>query len=255
LSQDSWPAQYLLRFDDLCPTMDRGCWERFPPLLARFGIRPILAVVPENHDPDLKRGAPHEGFWEEMRALEAGGATIGLHGYRHDCTAAGRSLIPVHAKTEFAGVDRQTQREWIRAGLTILRSQRLRPQMWVAPRHGLDLATLAVLREEGVGVISDGFAARPFREHGLIWIPQQLWGPMEKKSGLWTICLHANAVTDQAVFGLEQFLKRCGPRFTSVDRVLAEWPIGERSLGDRLFHERTVMRIRWSRTIRRWRKA
>jgi len=231
--------------------MDRRRWDRFLPLLKTFDIQPILAVVPENRDPDLVRDAPHKDFWVEMRALEAAGATIGLHGYRHVCAAVGRSLIPMHAKTEFAGVERELQREWIHAGLTILRAHGLRPQMFVAPRHGLDLVTLAVLQEESIGLVSDGFAERPFREQGLIWFPQQLWGPREKESGLWTICLHGNVATDQDVAGLERFLMRFGAQFTSVDRVLAEWKIAERSLGDRLFHDWTVLRIRCSRMIRR----
>ena len=76
-------AQYLLRFDDLCPTMDQARWARFAALVARFKVQPILAVVPDNRDPELERDSPDEGFWEQMRALEDSGAAIGLHGYRH----------------------------------------------------------------------------------------------------------------------------------------------------------------------------
>lgn len=244
------PAQYLLRFDDLCPAMDRAAWERFLPLIRRFGIKPILAVVPENRDAELERGPADAGFWDEMRGLQAEGATIGLHGYRHLCEATGRSLIPPHRKTEFAGVAEPVQREWIAAGLEILRGHGLEPRIWVAPRHGFDRATLAALRDEAVEIISDGFAARPFREQGAVWIPQQLWGPAQRRSGLWTICVHANSATDQAVGELEDFLGLFGAQFTSVDRVLAEWPIRERSVGDRWFHTRTAWRM-WLRRLRR----
>jgi hypothetical protein len=245
------PAQYLLRFDDLCPTIDRVRWERFSALMTRFGIRPILAVVPDNRDPELERDAADEGFWDEMRGFEAAGATIGLHGYRHVCSADGRSLIPLHDRTEFAGISVELQREWIGAGLEILRSKRLHPRIWVAPRHGFDRVTTGVLREEGIGLVSDGFARGPFREEGLVWIPQQLWGPVEKSSGLWTICLHANSTTEEALGEFEVFLRRFAARFTSVDRVLAEWPVAERSLSDRLFHERMLARIRLRRIRRR----
>src|SRR5271168_2745185 len=135
--------------------MDRARWERFAGLVARFGITPILAVVPENGDPELVRNAPFAGFWDEMRAMEAAGAAIGLHGYRHLCETRGRGLIPLHERTEFAGVPRVVQREWIAAGLARLRSEGLHPTIWVAPRHGLDGATLGALRDEGIGVVSD----------------------------------------------------------------------------------------------------
>ena len=246
-------AQYLLRFDDLCPTMDGARWQRFVPLLRRYGIRPILAVVPDNQDPDLRYLPPDAGFWDEMRAMQAEGATIGLHGYQHVCEAEGRGLVPVHRRTEFAGAPRECQREWIRAGLAILKSHGLDARIWVAPRHGIDRRTLWVLREEGIELISDGFARRPFRRGGITWIPQQLWGPVEKAQGLWTICIHANAAPDDAVGELEAFAARFAGQFTCVERVLAEWVIAERSVTDRMFHQRMMMRIRLGQLRRRMR--
>jgi len=246
------PAQYLLRFDDLCPTMSRARWERFLPLIRRFRLCPILAVVPENCDPDLELDAPDAGFWDEMRELEAAGATIGLHGFRHVCATRGRSLIPLHDETEFAGLPEETQRQWIQAALAKLRAEGLQPTIWVGPRHGLDLATLQALRSEGMDVISDGFAPEPFQEHGVTWVPQQLWAPVAKKSGVWTICLHANSATDKQVRTLELFVEQFAANFTSVGRVLAEWPQRTRTIADRLFHHRLVMRIRLARLRRRW---
>jgi hypothetical protein len=245
-------ARYLLRFDDLCPTMDGDRWRRFVPLLRRFGIRPILAVVPDNQDPELRICPPDTEFWAEMREWQAAGAAIGLHGYQHVCAAEGQGLVPLHDWTEFAGVPKERQREWIRAGLGILAGQGLTAQVWVAPRHGLDWATVEALREEGIGVVSDGFARGPFRERGVTWIPQQLWGPVEKTDGLWTICLHANSATDEAVRELEGFLERFAGQFTCVERALQEWAIRERSVGDRLFQARMLMRIRLKRLRRRF---
>jgi predicted deacetylase len=240
-------AQYLLRFDDLCPTMDRARWKRLMALVVRFGIRPLLAVVPDNRDPELARDVADERFWEEMRRLEAAGATIGLHGFQHVCLAGGRSFIPLHARTEFAGVSPDLQRKWIGAGLEILRSKGLEPRIWVAPRHGFDRVTISALREHGIGLVSDGFARQPFRSGGMVWIPQQLWGPVPRSSGLWTICLHANSATEEVVQSLEVFLERFSSQFTSVDRVLEDWQVGERSLLDWLFHARMVSRIRLGR--------
>lgn len=132
------PAQFLLRFDDLCPTLSVAKWQRLLPLIQRFHLRPILAVVPDNLDPELELSPPDPEFWAQMRALEAAGATIALHGYRHLCQSTGRSLLPLHRRTEFAGVPLAIQRQWIHAGLEILRSQRLNPKIWIAPRHGFD---------------------------------------------------------------------------------------------------------------------
>lgn len=248
-------AQYLLRFDDLCPTMDRAQWQRFLPLIKRFGLRPILAVVPENRDPDLELDAPNTGFWEEMRRLAAAGAAIGLHGYRHLCEGSGRGLIPLHERTEFAGVAEQMQREWICRGIAALRAEGLSPAIWVAPRHGFDETTLRVLHGEGIEVVSDGFAEAPFRAYGTMWIPQQLWEPVPKRTGLWTICLHANSATGEQVKALESFLERHSAQFTSLQRVLTQWPFPPRTLADRIFHARLLMRIRLARLRRGFGKS
>jgi hypothetical protein len=246
------PAQYLLRFDDLCPTMHRARWQRFVPLIERFRLKPILAVVPQNRDPDLELEPPNANFWQEMRQMEQAGAAIGLHGYTHVCNTRGRSRIPLHSQTEFAGVPEETQRAWIHAGLETLRSEGLNPSIWVAPRHGFDLATLRALRKEGIDALSDGFAPEPFQEHGISWIPQQLWAPAPKPSGLWTICLHANSAADGQVHELEAFLERNAAQFTSVERVLQEWPPRRRNLSDRIFHHRLTTRIALARLRRRW---
>src|SRR6266568_4206947 len=169
------PTQYLLRFDDICPTMSHSGWDRFRPMIEEFSIRPILAVVPDNRDPDLMVSPRDSKFWNRMRSMEAAGATIAVHGYQHLCKSRGKSLLGLHRETEFAGVCKEQQREWVRAGLRILRGQGLNPRLWVAPRHGFDENTLHALREEGIEFISDGLARRPLSRGGVTWIPQQLW--------------------------------------------------------------------------------
>jgi len=72
----SKPAQYLIRFDDLCPTVSRERWERFLAIVARHRVKPILAVVRENRNADLKIDEPDPEFWDRMRAIEGTGATI-----------------------------------------------------------------------------------------------------------------------------------------------------------------------------------
>jgi predicted deacetylase len=238
------PAQYLLRFDDLCPTMDKSRWRRFLPLIEEFGLRPILAVIPDNRDEALNLSPPDAEFWSQMRAMEAAGAVIGLHGYRHLCASQGRSLLPLHSRTEFAGVPEETQREWIHDGLGLLRGHGLHPAIFVAPRHGFDRATLRALRMEGIELLSDGFARLPFTRGGLAWIPQQLWGPVSKSRGLWTLCVHSNSASGAQVDELDAFVRAHSAQFTSVNRVLAEISPGKLSLTERLHEGWALGRLR-----------
>ncbi len=242
---------YLLRFDDLCPTMARGRWGQFEQVLREFDVKPILAVVPENRDPGLMLEPEDEGFWDRMRAWEAEGATIGLHGYRHVCASRGHSLMPMHRETEFAGVAAETQQEWIRIGLKMLRGRRLRPRLFIAPRHGFDANTLLSLKTEGIGYLSDGLAQVPVMRGGVVWIPQQIWEPVEMPAGLWTICLHSNTASDEGVAMLRRFLTRNRERVTSFDRVIAEYPVDSLGLHGRLREEAALMRLRMTR----WRRT
>ena len=98
------PAQYLVRIDDLCPTVHRASWTRLLAFIRESGIQPILAVVPDNQDPELRQSPANPSFWAEMRELEAAGAVIGIHGYRHVCSSRGSSMIPIHTYTEVAGL-------------------------------------------------------------------------------------------------------------------------------------------------------
>jgi hypothetical protein len=76
-------------------------------------------------------------------------------------------------------------------------------------------------------LLSDGFARVPFERGGITWIPQQIWRPVEKSSGLWTICIHSNFTNAVQVDELRVFIRDHAAQFTSVDRVLAEYAPAE----------------------------
>jgi predicted deacetylase len=240
-------ARYLLRLDDLCPTVNRNRWQIFCALIDEFRLRPILAVVPDNQDPELILSPPDSGFWEEMRILEATGATIGLHGLHHLCSSKGRSLLDLHRNSEFAGLDAATQREWIRKGLYFLRSHGLNPRIWVAPRHGFDAQTLNALRAEGIFLLSDGFARVPFSRSGITWIPQQLWGPVDQSRGVWTICTHPNTATDEEIERLRAFIRANAAQFCSLSQILDDYPPSTLPITERLYACVALWRVKLSR--------
>lgn len=245
------PAQYLLRFDDLCPTISPARWEKCRQLVEEFGIRPILAVVPDNQDSQLHHAPSDPSFWTGLKDMEIAGATIAVHGYRHLCRSRGPNLLDLRRRTEFAGVDFRTQREWIRRGFEILREKGLHPRLWIAPRHGFDHNTLHALRESGVEHISDGFARTPYFRHGLTWIPQQLWSPVVKSRGLWTICMHPCTASSSEIRGLRAFLESHAAAFTSFDRVLKELPARPLALPEQFYERIALWRVQRRYRLRR----
>jgi len=243
-------AQYLLRIDDLCPTVSAERWAQFESLIAEFQLQPILAVVPDNRDPELQISPPDLGIWDRLRALESAGAAIALHGYRHLCQSQGRSLLDLHRTSEFAGIPLETQRAWIREGLRMLRSHGLHPSIWVAPRHGFDRHTIPALLGEGISLLSDGFARAPFLRRGITWIPQQLWGPVEKDRGLWTICTHPNTASDTDIAALRSFIGAHVAQFTCLDRALSSFQPATLTLAERIQAECALRRLKLSHAVR-----
>lgn len=249
------PAQYLIRFDDLCPTIPPERWGKFRELIEKFNVRPILAVVPDNQDSDLERSPYDPGFWPELCRMEAAGAVIAVHGYQHLCHSRGSSLLGLHRLSEFAGVDFETQREWIGDGFRILREKGLNPRLWIAPRHGFDRNTLRALSDAGVDCICDGFARVPYRRHGLTWIPQQLWFPVVKSEGVWTICIHPYTARSSEIDGLRRFLQHHGGQCTSFDRVLKDFRPKPLGLGERLYERIALWRVQRRQRRRRHRHS
>ena len=76
-------VKFLLRFDDMCPTINWDVWQKLEDVMIEEDVRPILSVIPDNQDPILHECEPNERFWERVRAWQARGWTIGLHGYQH----------------------------------------------------------------------------------------------------------------------------------------------------------------------------
>ncbi len=202
-------VQYILRIDDICPTMN---WDRFvqlQKLLKKYEIPAILGVIPENQDPKLMKYPIHGSFWDEVRLLAQNGCIIAQHGFEHKYVTNNAGLLKINNKSEFAGLSYSVQKEKITQGKSILEDKLGQPvYWWMAPAHSFDRTTCRILKELGFIYITDGFALSPFEKYGLIWVPQQLWKPQSMIIGLWTICIHPDSVSDQYIDQLDIFIER-----------------------------------------------
>lgn len=215
------PPAYIVRLDDACPTMDLNAWARMERVLVEHAIRPIVAIVPDNRDPDLIRNPPDPRFWHRARQWQTAGWTIAQHGYQHVYVTKEPGLVAINRFSEFAGLPLEAQNAKLAAGYTALVKHGLRPKVWVAPGHSFDQNTLRALRRDTeIRMISDGFALYPFEQDGFSWLPQQLWRYRWFPFGVWTICLHPNDMTSAQVIGLERAIARRRHRFIAVEDAL-----------------------------------
>jgi hypothetical protein len=101
-------------------------------------------------------------------------------------------------------------------------------------------------------LLSDGFARVPFIRGGLTWIPQQLWEPVSKNKGLWTICVHSNFASASQAERLDAFLRTHAHQFISVDRVLAELQPVKLDLTERIYEACALWRTQARRSRNLW---
>ena len=245
---DKSDCKYLVRFDDICPTMNWQVWEPIEAGLLRLDIRPLLAVIPDNRDPKLVKEPARADFWERVRHWQALGWTIALHGYQHVYVNRDPGMLRLTPQSEFAGLPREVQEEKLKRGLAIFAAQGVRADAWIGPSHSFDRTTVELLSELGIPVISDGLWAWPHREaNGIVWVPQQLWRFHPKPAGIWTVCHHHNSWTAGYLDEFESDLAAYATKITDLPSVLRAFAGRKLTILDRWTALRTLI---WNHRIR-----
>ena len=201
--------KYLIRLDDSCETQDQAKWNRIEKLFDKLNIKPIVAVIPDNCDNSLKKNSFNDNYWKLVESWENKGWTIALHGYQHllNKTNKGNLIFPFYERSEFGGLDLNIQRQKIKKAFQIMNSHKVHPKVWIAPAHTFDKQTIIALKKETeIKIISDGTSIFPFKKGNMIFIPQQLWKPKKRVTGIWTICLHPNNINEAEFKDLEKKL-------------------------------------------------
>jgi predicted deacetylase len=217
-------ARYLIRFDDICPTMNWIIWNQIEAILIEADIKPILAVVPDNQDSKLMLEQPNPFFWEKVRYWQSLGWTIGLHGYQHSYVTTDSGIIGINNRSEFAGLPLAEQERKLVKALQIFKRENVTPNLWIAPAHSFDKATVKILHKYGIRCISDGYFLLPHVDtQGVMWLPQQLWRFKGRPCGLWTVCFHHNGWNTSEIERLKQDITRYKNSITTVTSVCSHF--------------------------------
>ena len=187
--------------------MDWQKFERIQNLFFEYGIKPIIAVIPDNQDEKIKINPPDSAFWQKIKGLENHGWIIAMHGYQHKYTQENGGILKIHTKSEFAGLPYKEQYDKIKKGKEVLENHGIKTDIFIAPGHSFDKNTLKVLKENSFNAISDGIALYPFKKYDILWIPQIAWQPRKFKCGIITFCLHPNTMQENDFKNLENFVK------------------------------------------------
>jgi predicted deacetylase len=233
-TQPQGGPRYIMRIDDICPTMDWVVFNRFEAVMDRQGVKPIVAVIPDNQDPTFHIHPPASDFWARVRGWQAKGWTIGLHGYQHRYVSREPGILGLSPKSEFTGLPYAAQLEKLQQAVGIFSRHGVTVDAWVAPSHAFDWTTVAALNALGIRAISDGLALQPYRDHlGNTWVPQQFALMRAMPWGTWTFCYHVDDFDSEAFWeSFERQLADLGPRMTTFSEALSRGN-RSRSLADR----------------------
>jgi hypothetical protein len=215
------PANYLIRMDDACPTMDSQRWARLEGILDAHDIRPIVAVVPDNKDPELNIESPDPEFWNKVRNWQYKGWTIAMHGETHLMRPTdAQQILPFYKRSEFSGLSLTEQSEKLQRAQAVFEREKISVETWIAPAHCFDWITLDALKNcTTVKIISDSIATNVYFQNGFYWVPQQLWEFRDLPFGLWTICLHPNRMDDAALQNFEKNVQAFSGRILNFSNV------------------------------------
>lgn len=208
-------ARYAFRLDDIHPGMRQEQFARVRAILDRHGVKPLIAIIPDNKDAALEHDPHDPGFWELVRDLQRGGWTVAMHGLTHRYVSRDAGLVGLNRYSEFAGLPYEEQREKLATGKRLLQGHGIETDVFVAPAHSFDAMTCRALVAEGFRFVSDGIALWPFEQYGLTWVPQAAWKPRPFPFGEVTFCFHTDAFASRDLDGLEAFLR--GHRDRVVD--------------------------------------
>lgn len=230
-------SRYLIRLDDACPTMDATKWGRMETLLDKYGVKPMIGIVPACEDKELLCQQPDPDFWGKARNWQKKGYAIALHGYNHVYSSNDglKGLNPMWARSEFAGVSLDEQRKKIREGIKVLKENGIDCEYFFAPSHTFDENTLEALQKESdIRIISDTISLRPYRHNDFIMIPQVVSiARTLPLTGIYTFCYHPNLMQETEFEQLDSFIRKNQYSFISFKDIQNK-KLGGKRLLDKL---------------------
>lgn len=183
------------RIDDVSLYMN---WEIFNDLIELFNkkkIKPLLGLIPDNQDPELRKYPYNTNGWNEIAELVKNGWMVSQHGYQHIYSTEDSGLLRINKYSEFAGVDFSKQYAMISQGKKLLAQRGFHSDIFMAPAHSYDENTILALKQLGFRYVTDGYSLFPYERHSLKFIPCQSSRPIKGLFGIQTICLHPNTMS------------------------------------------------------------
>lgn len=213
-----------IRIDDVTENMDWEKFHRFEDILDKYGICPLIGVVPANRDRSLAVGIKKEDYADWLKEKQRQGWVIAMHGHDHIYTTKKGGIFPLNRFSEFAGLDFAAQLDKLQEGVRAMQALNLRTEIFMAPAHSYDRNTLKALKMCGFRYITDGFGSGPYERGGMVFLPIAVQKSKEfkKKEGITTFVVHTATMREEDFLSYEQIIEKYRDQFVSYDEMLGK---------------------------------
>tara|TARA_Y100000590_G_scaffold42743_1_gene45520 strand:- start:224 stop:991 length:768 start_codon:yes stop_codon:yes gene_type:complete len=212
----------LIRIDDIAENMNWDLMEKSELLFEKYGIKPVLGVIPKNKDTELLSYPKKDDFWEKVRIWKNKGWEIAMHGYTHvyDTTSKKDDYFNHGGGSEFYGHSLETQTLKIKNGLKKFNDEKIKIRAFFAPNHTYDQNTFVALKNSGINEIIDGYGLMPYIENDIKFIPQLFYKVLALPFGIQSTQIHLNYWNQKDFNVFEQFIIKNHNKIITYDQAV-----------------------------------
>lgn len=212
----------LIRFDDIAENMNWHFMEKSEQLFDKYNIKPVLGVIPDNQDEELKTYPKKENFWEIVRKWQSKGWEISMHGFNHlyKSETNKNDYFKYGGKSEFCGETLVVQTNKIKKGLEIFKKNKVKIRSFFAPNHTYDSNTFEALKNSGIYQVIDGYGLKPYSKNKIIFVPQLFYKIFLIPFGLQTTQIHLNIMKDEDFNKLQSLIEKNYQNIITYDEAL-----------------------------------
>ena len=215
-------TKILIRLDDIAENMNWDLMKKSELLFEKYGIKPVLGVIPNNKDNKLLTYPKKNDFWNQIRIWRDKGWEIAMHGSTHvyDKISEKKDYFGYSGDSEFCGHPLEKQTSKIKNGLKKFNDEKIKIRSFFAPNHTYDNNTFVALKNSGINEIIDGYGLMPYTENGLKFIPQLFYKLFILPFGIQTTQIHLNYWNQKDFDIFEKFIIKNSNKIISYDQAL-----------------------------------
>ena len=214
----------LIRLDDIAENMNWDLMDKSEFLFEKYGIKPVLGVIPNNKDAELLSHPKVNNFWERVRNWKKKGWEIAMHGYTHvyDRESKKKDYFNHGGKSEFFGHTLETQKIKIKKGLEKFSKENIMIRAFFAPNHNYDHNTFLALKSYGIEQVIDGYGFMPYTENGIKFIPQLFYKVLSLPFGIQSTQIHLNYWDQKDFEKFEKFVNKYFNKIITYEQALGK---------------------------------